>query len=214
MVRPRDMDTPSGRARQEEKYRRILDAALAVFAEKGFSEAKITEIAKQAGVADGTIYLYFKNKDDLLISLFEAKLEAINVGLRERLLGVEDPRDRLREVVQYHLELAADNPHLAAFITVELRRSAKFMKEHAKKQFSEYLEQLGQVVKQGKSVGVFRADVSSATVKHLLFGCLDQAVVNWVFKPNRRAQDLDDVGDKILSFVLHGLDATPRSRDI
>src|SRR5262245_43002310 len=128
MPRPKDVDTEEGRIRHEAKYQRILDAALEVFARKGFHESKISEIARAAGVADGTIYLYFKNKDDLLISLFEAKLEAINQGLRRELTGVASARDRLQRVVFYHLRLAQENPTLAAFITIELRRSGKFMK--------------------------------------------------------------------------------------
>ena len=62
MARPRDLDTVEGRKRYEEKYQRILNAAMDVFAQKGFSESKITEVASAAGVGDGTIYLYFKNK--------------------------------------------------------------------------------------------------------------------------------------------------------
>ena len=78
MPRPKDIDTAEGRKRHEEKYQRILSASMEVFARKGFAESKISEIAQVAGVGDGTIYLYFKNKDDLLISVFEDRMDNIN----------------------------------------------------------------------------------------------------------------------------------------
>ena len=205
MPRPKDVDTEEGRLRHEAKYQRILDAALDVFARKGFHEAKISEIARTAGVADGTIYLYFKNKDDLLISLFESKLESINSGLRHEMAGVSGPRDKLSQIIRYHLKLAQQNPTLAAFITIELRRSGKFMKEYAKAQLSEYLQQWGHVVDEGKQQGVFRHDVSTGIFKHILFGALDHACVTYVNNPNRREEDLTEVGNQVINLVLRGL---------
>ncbi len=146
MPRPKNLDTEEGRRRREEKYQRILDASLAVFSQKGFAEAKISEVAEAAGVADGTIYLYFKNKDDLLISLFEAKLEAINAGLRDALSPASGALEALKIIITYHLDLAINNPNLTAFITIELRRSAAFMKDYAKEQLAEYLGQWQQVL--------------------------------------------------------------------
>ncbi|MEK7706066.1 MAG: TetR/AcrR family transcriptional regulator, partial [Myxococcota bacterium] len=140
------------------KYQAILDAALEVFAQKGFYEAKVTEIASAAGVADGTIYLYFKNKDDLLISLFEAKLEEINSGLRAELVGITNPRVGIERIIRYHLRRAGEQPSLTTFITVELRRSQKFMKRYAKAQLAEYLGQWEAVIDAGKAAGIFRAD--------------------------------------------------------
>ena len=209
MPRPKDIDTEEGRQRHEAKYQRILDAALEVFARKGFHESKISEIARAAGVADGTIYLYFKNKDDLLISLFEAKLEAINEGLREELKGIPETRQRLIHIIQYHLRLALENPTLTAFITIELRRSGKFMKEYAKAQLAEYLNQWGTVIDDGKASGEFRNDVSTGIFKHILFGALDHACVTWVNNPHRRPEDLNEVGTQLTTLILRSVDSRP-----
>jgi TetR/AcrR family fatty acid metabolism transcriptional regulator len=205
MPRPKDIDTEEGRQRHEAKYQRILEAALEVFARKGFHEAKISEIARAAGVADGTIYLYFKNKDDLLISLFEAKLQAINEGLRVHLEGVTDVRERLASVVRYHLKLALENPTLAAFITIELRRSGKFMKDYAKAQLAEYLGQWGSIVDQGKTQGIFRTDIKTGVLKHIIFGALDHACVTWVNNPNRKEEDLVEVGNQMSLLLVRAL---------
>src|SRR2546430_7033936 len=113
------------------KRSRILDAAVRVFAEKGFYGARVAEIAREAGVADGTIYLYFKSKDDLLISLFEDRMENVNQNLRDAIAAApaDDPIAKLRSAIRLHLVLVEKNQHLAEVLTVELRQSAKFMKE-------------------------------------------------------------------------------------
>lgn len=193
--------------RNGEKYDRILEAALDVFSEKGFHEAKVTEIARVAGVADGTIYLYFKNKDDLLISLFEFHLAAINTGLRRELKDIQEPRRQVEHFIRYHLRLAQENPRLTAFITVELRRSAKFIKDYAKGQLGEYLDQLGDIVDRGKESGEFRPDLSTGILKHMVFGALDHTCQIWVTNPQRRAEDLDEVGDHMTDLVLRAISA-------
>src|SRR5262245_16700691 len=126
---------PNGGGKRE----RILDAAVRVFAQEGFYNAKVSQIAQEAGVADGTIYLYFKSKDDLLISLFEDRMERINANLREALSQGKSARDRLRNVVKLHLELVQQNRPMAEVICVELRQSSKFIREYANPKFAEFL---------------------------------------------------------------------------
>ena len=205
MPRPKDIDTVEGRQRHEAKYQRILEAALEVFARKGFHEAKISEIARTAGVADGTIYLYFKNKDDLLISLFEAKIGQINAGLQDELASIDDIKVRLQHIIIYHLRLALENPILARFICIELRRSAKFMKEHARTQLSEYLVQWGETIEAGKKAGIFRQEVSTGILKNIIFGALDHACVTWVNNPQRTPEDLQEVGAQMGDLILRAI---------
>jgi TetR/AcrR family transcriptional regulator, fatty acid metabolism regulator protein len=205
MARPKYIETEEGRQKHEEKYQRILDAALEVFANKGFYEAKVTEIAKVAGVADGTIYLYFKNKDDLLISLFESKLEHINCKLREELAKVTGVRARLEHLVWFHLRIALDNPTTARFMTIELRRSAKFMKDYAKEQLAEYVDQWGQVLEEGKATGVLRPDLKTGIFKHLLFGALDHAIMLWVNNPHGKPEDLEEIAAEVTRYVLRSV---------
>jgi TetR/AcrR family transcriptional regulator, fatty acid metabolism regulator protein len=207
MARHKNLETEAGKKLHAEKFSRILDAALQVFAEKGFNESKISEIAKRADVGDGTIYLYFKNKDDLLISLFETKLELINRGLQQELRQIADVRDRLRHVVRYHLRLAIEDPKLAAFITIELRRSAKFVKDYAKAQFAAYLDQWVQILRDGQASGEFRSDIRVGIFKHFLFGALDQVCVTWVNNLDRRPEDLNEIGDQLIELMLTALNA-------
>src|SRR5438045_2956591 len=112
-----------------DKRERILAAAERVFARHGFFAAKVTDVAKDAGVADGTIYLYFKNKDDLLISLFEHRMTQVNATLRAAIADAP-PLDQLRAFIRTYLRLVADEPAAAEVLTIELRQSSKFMKEY------------------------------------------------------------------------------------
>lgn len=199
--------TANDRTSKEEKYERILDAALSVFSRKGFHEAKVTEIAHAAGVADGTIYLYFKNKDDLLISLFEAKLEEINTDLRRALVDAGSASNKVECFIRHHLKSAERDPTLTAFITVELRRSAKFIKDYAKSQLAEYLDQLGAAIDEGKASGEFRSNLSTGIVKQIIFGALDHVCQIWVTNPQRRPGDLAEVATQLTELVGRAISA-------
>ncbi|MFB6374312.1 MAG: TetR/AcrR family transcriptional regulator, partial [Bradymonadaceae bacterium] len=130
----------SGEDDEPDKRQRILEGALTAFAQKGFYNPKVSEIADEADVADGTIYLYFENKDDLLISLFEDRMEWIITRLQKELGEVEGGIvAKVRRFVELHFQLAVENPELAEFITVELRQSAKFIKEYDNPKFGDYL---------------------------------------------------------------------------
>src|SRR5215217_4751484 len=129
------------RGDRSDKRVRILSAAERVFAKRGFFAARVSEIAKDAGVADGTIYLYFKSKDDLLISLFESRMEQVNTALREAISNVpaSKPTDQLRSFIRVYLKLVNDEPAAAEVLTIELRQSSKFMKEYENPQFADFL---------------------------------------------------------------------------
>ena len=119
------------RDKNPEKRVRILDAALKVFATRGFYNAKVSEVAREAGVADGTIYLYFESKDALLIALFEDRMQRIIARANDELARSEGSvLDKIRQAIALHLSLVVDDPDLAEFITVELRQSGKFIKEY------------------------------------------------------------------------------------
>jgi len=123
--------------KDQSKHDKIIEAAIKVFAKKGFYNAKVSEIAREANVADGTIYLYFKNKDDILITLFEEKVDLILGRMEEALANVDDPLEKIRTFVEHHLRLTHDNKYLAEVIQIELRSSSKFMRRYVPVKFLE-----------------------------------------------------------------------------
>ncbi|QED29218.1 TetR/AcrR family transcriptional regulator [Microvenator marinus] len=175
---------------QNDKRQRILEGALKAFARKGFYNTKVSEIASEAGVADGTIYLYFKNKDDLLISLFEDRMEWVIERLETELADSPgDVFEKLRQVVDMHFKLALEEPDLAEFITVELRQSAKFMKEYKNPRFLDYLRILERIVEVGQEQGVIRKDIDPRLFGRALFGALDEVLLTLTFSKNHQVEE-------------------------
>lgn len=188
-----------------EKRRRILDGALRAFARKGFYNTKVSEIAKEAGVADGTIYLYFKNKDDLLISLFEDRMEWIIDRLETELAQVEGGvADKLRAYIHLHFLLVVEDRELAEFLTVELRQSAKFVKEYSNHKFGDYLRILQGLIEQGQETGAFRRDLDPRIVGRAIFGALDEVLLQMTLGKTQSADVLRKT-DFLADMLLHGL---------
>ncbi|ROQ90815.1 TetR/AcrR family transcriptional regulator [Desulfosoma caldarium] len=192
-----------GNHRNSDKRRRILDAAVSVFAEKGFFQARVSDIARLAGVADGTIYLYFKNKDDLLISIFEEKMKEINVKFRDALACEKDALARFRCLIAMHLAGFQAYPELAAVLQVELRQSSRFMREYKKVELKNYLDLVGEVVRDGQQQGVFRQDLPLSLVKRFIFGTLDEVVSTWVLAG--RPYDLETLTEPLMDLFVNGL---------
>jgi len=188
------------------KHQLILDAAVSVFARKGFFQSKVSEIAREAGVADGTIYLYFKNKDDLLISVFEVRMQEIIARFRQAIQERRDAGSRLECLVCMHLAEFQANPDLAAVFQVELRQSSRFMKEYKKDDLRQYLDLIGEVVEQGQREGFFRKDLPSGLIKRFVFGSLDEMVSTWVLAGMHF--DLRTMARPLMELFMTGIQGT------
>lgn len=188
--------------RSGDKRERILRAAIQVFAEKGFFQAKISEIATVAEVADGTIYLYFDNKDDLLIQVFEEIMVRFIEGLKVALEGSEEASDRIRRVIEHHFSMVEAHPDIAAVIAVELRQSPKFMKEYKNPKFAQYMRSIAAIIEEGVRMGTFRGDVDPIIAARALFGMLDEVVLSWVLVGRRF--DLRHSAEQVRIIFMHG----------
>lgn len=188
-----------------DKRERILDAAVRVFASKSFHTATVAEIAREAGVADGTIYLYFKNKDDLLICLFEERMGEINEGMRKAVAQCRTPLEKLRTFVRHHLEEVARRPELAEVLTVELRQSARLMKEYEAVAFGSYLDILSEILEEGIADGSIRGDVDVKAIRRAIFGALDEVALSWLL--GGRRFDLARNAEQLAELLTRGLAA-------
>jgi len=187
-----------------EKYHRIIEAATKVFAKNGFYQSKIAQIAKEAGVADGTIYIYFENKDDILISLFEEQMKVVLDNMALQVGKIDDPAERLEKFASTHLGLIEMNKDMAEIIQVELRQSGKFMKEYKNERFMEYLDIIGDIIIEGQKRGLFKKDVIPGVAKRAFFGALDEVSRFWVLS-SRKQYDIRTVAKQISSFFLNGI---------
>jgi TetR/AcrR family fatty acid metabolism transcriptional regulator len=204
----RDESMPIRKNRNGEKYHRIIAAATKVFARKGFFHAKVSDIAKEAQVADGTIYLYFENKDDILISLFEEQMKAVLENMVQQLSQERDAIKKIEKFALTHLRLIELNKNMAEIIQVELRQSSKFMKEYKNEKFMEYLNLISDVIREGQEQGVFRKDVIPDIAKRAFFGALDEMSRFWVLSSHKK-YDIETAAKQISEYFLHGLIKRP-----
>lgn len=187
-----------------EKYYRIINAATKVFAKKGFFHAKVSDIAKEAQVADGTIYLYFDNKDDILISLFEEQMTVVLENMMEQLAQEEDVVRKIEKFALTHLKLIELNKNMAEIIQVELRQSTKFMKEYKNEKFLQYLNVIAEIIREGQAKGIFKNDVIPGVAKRAFFGALDEMSRFWVLSTHKK-YDIETAAKQISGYFLHGL---------
>jgi len=191
-----------------EKYYRIINAATKVFAKKGFFHAKVSDIAKEAQVADGTIYLYFDNKDDILISLFEEQMTVVLENMMEQLSQEEDVVRKIEKFALTHLKLIELNKNMAEIIQVELRQSTKFMKEYKNEKFLQYLNLIAEIIREGQVKGVFKKEVIPGIAKRAFFGALDEMSRFWVLSTHKK-YDIETAAKQISAYFLHGLIENP-----
>jgi TetR/AcrR family fatty acid metabolism transcriptional regulator len=194
-----------------DKREAILRAAIDVFAARGFFHAQVADVARSAGVAAGTVYLYFESKDDLLVSIFERTMtEAIEAG-RACAAPLSDPIEQLRAVARVHLDRHGRARSLAILFQVELRQSTKFLERFSATLLRDYLGIIRGIVVSGQQSGVFRRDINATLAAKLFFGGLDEMATNWIL--SRRKYPLASEADAIVDLFVHGAaGSTPRTR--
>jgi TetR/AcrR family transcriptional regulator, fatty acid metabolism regulator protein len=189
------------------KYQRILDAAIEVIAEHGFFHSRVSEIADRAGVADGTIYLYFKNKDELLMAAIDSAFHRFIQSARSALEHMPEPREKLRRIAYLHLDGLGRNRELAIVFQTELRHSLKFLGQFSHNLLVEYFDLIKSVIREGQETGVFRTDISITMAAHCFFGSLDEIVTTWVLSEHNRDPDyLSTLTDSVVSIILKGVE--------
>jgi TetR/AcrR family transcriptional regulator, fatty acid metabolism regulator protein len=188
----------------------ILKAATQVFAQNGYFQSQVADIARAAGVAAGTVYLYFRSKDDLLVSLFERTMrDAIAEG-RRGLEGVDDPRARLTLIARLHLERLGRDRDLAVVFQVELRQSTKFMERFSSTYFRDYLGMIRETIAAGQATGVFRRDINPTIAAKVFFGALDEMATNWIL--SQRRYSLVAEADVVVDLFVGGVAAKSPAR--
>jgi Transcriptional regulator len=193
----------TARAAVSDKREAILRAAIKVFAGRGYFNSKVADIAGEAGIADGTVYLYFKSKDEILHSIFDrAMAEFIEEG-RKELDNLGTPPERLRRIAELHLEKLGADRDLAVVFQIELRGSTKFMQEFSAAGFAEYLDIIRQTIESGQKSGDFRNDLKPVVGAKILYGALDEMVTNWIL--SKKSYALAPMADEVLKVFLGGV---------
>jgi TetR/AcrR family fatty acid metabolism transcriptional regulator len=212
LITTRPAEPPGARAAapRPEKHETILRAAIRVFARHGFFHAQVADVAREAGVAAGTVYLYFRSKDDLLASIFARTMREWIAEGRAAIEGIDDPVERLRAIARVHLERLGRNRDLAVVFQVELRQSTKHMEQFSTTGLREYLGVIRAVIADGQASGALREGVSPTVAAKVFFGALDEMATNWML--SRRRYPLAPEADRIVDVLVGGLAAPARAR--
>ena len=192
---------PSNRSAVADKREAILRAATRVFARGGYFNSKVADIARAAGVADGTVYLYFKSKEEILHSVFDRSMDEAITEVRRQLEAITDPREKLRRIALLHLERLGADRDLAVVFQVELRGSTKFMEEFSAAGFAEYLGLIRTTFEEGQRAGLFRPELNAKVMAKILFGALDEMATNWIL--SKRRYRLAPMADQVLDILLN-----------
>ncbi|MBU5265640.1 TetR/AcrR family transcriptional regulator [Virgibacillus proomii] len=167
------------------KYNQIIEAAVQVIAENGYHASQVSKIAKKAGVADGTIYLYFKNKEDILISVFEEKMGQFINHISDEIKKKDNANDKLYVLIQMHFQQLSEDPHLAVVTQLELRQSNPALRIQINKVLKPYLTVIDSIIQEGIEEKIFRNKLNIPLVRQMIFGTLDETVTNWVMKERK-----------------------------
>jgi TetR/AcrR family transcriptional regulator, fatty acid metabolism regulator protein len=199
------------RRRSDDKRSRILQAAVKVFARRGYFAARVADVARRAGVADGTIYLYFRNKEDILVSLFDEVMSEHLEGKRREVEPGADAPARLRAIAERHLGLLGRNRDLAVVFQVELRQSTKFMERFTASWLQDYFRLIAEVIEQGQREGTLRADLPVKIATKAFFGILDEMVTSWIL--SRKRYDLVALAGPVVDLFLRGAAGPRQARE-
>ncbi len=192
--------------RDPDKPQQIIEAAVRVFARKGYYNSRVSDIAREAGIAAGTIYLYFKTKDDILVTLFRDKMAEFVGALRKAIADEPDAASKVRRLVSMHFCMLEENPDLAEVVQVELRHGQKFFRGASSQEIGAYFALIGSVLEEGVAEGRFRSSLPVKVATKMLFGAMDQMATSWVL--GKRGYRLVDTADAIAEIFLQGVAAT------
>ena len=189
--------------RDPDKPHQIIDAAVRVFARNGYYNSRVSDIAREAGIAAGTIYLYFKTKDEILVTLFREKMAEWVALVRKAIAGERDPVAKIRKIVALHFKVIQEHPDLAEVVQVELRQGQKFFRGASAHEISAYFDVIQGVLEEGVAAGRIRHDLPVKIATKMLFGAMDQLATSWVL--GKRAYRLTDAADAVATIFLKGV---------
>ncbi len=191
------------KAKSNDKYHRILEAAVKVFARQGFFQSTVAQIAKEAGVADGTIYLYFKNKDDILVQFFGYKAKQVFDRFRALVNQGDNAVEKLKNLIRGHLGEFQRDRDMAVVYQAETRRNSPLVKDQIKQMSKTYLDMLAEIVEQGQTEGHFRKDLYLGLVKRYVLGAVEEVINTWVLSGGK--YDLESMADPLVDLLVRGI---------
>ena len=197
------MRTATKQVEKNHKYHQILEAAIKVFAQQGFHQSTVAQIAKEAGVADGTIYLYFKNKDDILVQFFNYKTKQVFDSFRTEVARADSSLDKLRYLIRRHLQEFQRNREMAVVYQVETHQNSRLAEPQIREMSKMYRDLISEIVEQGQQEGAMRRDLYVGLVKRFIIGAVDEVINTWLHSDGE--YDLVSMADPLVELFIKGI---------
>jgi TetR/AcrR family transcriptional regulator, fatty acid metabolism regulator protein len=185
------------------KRQLIIDAAIEIFSRNGFQNSTISQIARKANVAEGTIYQYFRNKEDLFFSIPIDKTTEFYNELELHLEGIHGAENKIRKFVWYYLYHLQENPEYARALMLEMRVNRNFARAKAFEAYRPLTHKILQIIEGGQEEGIIRKDVSVYTIRHLILGVLEHIVTRWLLKGEKG--NLLDQYSQAVELLIQGI---------
>ncbi len=205
------MKAVNDRTEKNHKYFQILEAAIRVFARQGFHQSTVAQIAKEAGVADGTIYLYFKNKDDILVQFFNYKTKQVFDSFRSEVDRADSSLDKLRYLIRRHLKEFQNNRDMAIVYQVETHQSSRLAEAQIREMSQMYRDLISEIIEQGQQEGAIRKDLYLGLVKRFIIGAVDEVINTWLHAEGE--YDLVSMADPLVELFIRGIEQGPPASD-
>ena len=189
--------------RGSDKRQSIINSAIRVFARQDFFQSTISEIAREAGVADGTIYLYFKNKEDILIQIFDFKTREVFEKFKEEVEKAGSSFDKLKNLIRRHLKEFQQDRDMAILYQSETHRQGRPFEANIKKMSEMYLDIVSEIVEQGQQEGIIRRDLYVSLVKRFILGSVDEVINTWLH--STKEYDLTSMADPLVDLFINGI---------
>jgi len=192
-------------AQKKERQEKILEAAIKAFSINGYHNSTVATIAREAGIADGTMYLYFKGKEELLISAFTFIMDNFLEKLEVKLAEAKNPLEKLKCIVTYHLTELSKDPDRARFLQLELRQPAESVRRGIAKPLSLYMRKIDSLVEEGKESGMVRKDLPTKVIRRVIFGAVDETISSWIRRKD--AAPIGSEAEAVFEVLLGGMAA-------
>lgn len=196
------------KAKNNDKYHRILEAAIKVFAEQGFFQSTISQIAKEAQVADGTIYLYFKNKEDILVQFFSYKTKQVFERFRQGVDSQGSAIEKLRSLIRRHLEEFQQDRNMAVVYQSETHQTSRRAEPQIRAMSKMYMDIVSQIVEQGQQEGSIRKELYLGLVRRFIIGAVDEVINTWLHA--EKDYDLTSMADPLVDLFVRGIGVDDR----
>jgi len=199
----RDRRHKINKKEKNNKYHLILEAAVKVFSRQGFYQSTVAQIAREAGVADGTIYLYFKNKDDILVQFFSYRTKQVFERFRAEVNKSDNSLDKLRNLIRRHLTEFQRDRDMAVVYQVETHQNSRLAEDQIREMSQMYQDLVSEIVETGQQEGRIRKDLYVGLVKRFILGAVDEVINTWLHSDKN--YDLVSMADPLVYLLIRGI---------